>query len=61
MWRAEAQYVCGFASEVLNETPVHIKTTGNHVILLTLLNQAKVLGRALQLLASHFNFQIHLI
>lgn len=60
-WEAAAWHVCAFAGGVPNETQINIKTTGNHVILLTRLNQAKVLGLDLPLLAPHFNFQIHLI
>lgn len=60
-WEAEARHVCAFAGGMENETQINIKTTGNHVILLTRRNQAKVLGLDPPLLASHFNFQIHLI
>ncbi len=58
---AEDRHVCAFAGGIENETQINIKTTGNHVILLTRRNQAKVLGLDPPLLALHFNFQTHLI
>lgn len=43
------------------ETQINFKTAGNHVILLTGINHVKVFGLDLPLLASRFNFRIHLI
>lgn len=45
---------------ILKETQINIKTAGNHVILLTGINHVKVFGLD-PLLASRFNFRIHLI
>lgn len=59
VWEAGARQVRVRGIE--SETQINIKTTGNRVIVLTRRNQAKVLGLDPPLLASHFNFQIHLI
>lgn len=61
VWEAEARHVCVFEGGLENETQINIKTTGNHVILLTRRNQAKVLWLDPPLFAFHFNFQTHLI
>ena len=61
VWEVEARHVCVRLRVGWRMRQINIKTTGNHVILLTRRNQAKVLGLDPPLLAFRFNFQIDLI